>query len=215
MEVVTLGGTMNFSVEVISFIGMWIAQIFYVLCYIPQLVFNYKNKTGHGLSDFMLLGYLNGLIAFTYYVYLCNLPFIYKISAQLQIVAIFILVFQRLFYDHSRKVYFYRILYTSNVIGALFFLPIAMKNPQEAGCISGWLMFSLACVNQLPQVIKIYREKSVSGFSILFAIFTFVAAVIEFITSWILGLPVQTLVTALRAVIISLIWLVQFRVYVK
>lgn len=203
------------AITVIANIGMWVAQIFYILCYIPQLRFNYKNKTGHGLSDLMLLGYLNGLIAFTYYVFLCYLPVIYKISALLQLVAIAVLIFQRLFYDHSSKVKFYRRIYVSNIVMGFVFIPLAIYKPFWVGWAAGWLMFALACVNQLPQIIKIYREKSASNFSIFFALFTLFAAVIEFITSWLLCLPAQTLLAALRGVIVALIWLVQFRIYRK
>ena len=206
---------MIFSIELISVLGLWVSQIFYVLCYIPQLRFNYKNKTGHGVSDLMLLGYFNGLVAFVYYLFLCDLPLAYKLTGPLQIAAVLVLIFQRLFYDKTQKANFYRILYTCNIASAFVFIPMALSNPHVIGKAAGWLMFALACVNQLPQVIKIYREKSASDFSILFAVFTFMAASIEFVAGLFSGVPVQTLVTALRGVVISIIWLVQFRIYRK
>lgn len=206
---------MIISVSTISVIGMWMAQIFYVLCYIPQIMFNYKNKMGRGLSDLMLLGYFNCLVAVLYYVFLCNLPLAYKLLPPLQLVAIVILIFQRLFYDNARSEKSYWFVYSGNMFGVLLFIPLALHNPMAVGWYAGWLMFIFGCLCQLPQVYKIFREKSVSTFSCMFAIFTPIASLIEFATSWVIRLPVQTLITAFRGVIISIIWLIQFRIYRK
>jgi uncharacterized protein with PQ loop repeat len=167
------------SVETISIVGMWAAQVFYVLCYIPQIVFNHKHKTGRGLSDLMLLGYFNCLVAVLYYVFLCDLPLAYKLLPPLQVVATLVLILQRLLYDDFRAVRPYWLLYGGNVIGVLFFIPLALRTPIAVGWAAGWVMFVVACVNQLPQIAKIFREKSVANFSILFAGITLVAASIS------------------------------------
>jgi len=204
---------MNISLDWIIVAGMWAAQIFYVLCYFPQIIKNFQCKFGRGISDWMLLGYFWCLVAVVYYVFLYNLPLAYKILPPLQLVAIIILVFQRLLYDEFTQTKPYWVLYGSSMLGSLMFIPIASKNPLEVGWGAGWLMFIIACIYQLPQIIKIFKQKNVVGFSLLFVVFLFIASAIEFTTAWVIGLPIQTLFTAFRGVVICLIWFVQFRIY--
>lgn len=204
---------MAIALDFIVVLGMWAAQLFYVLCYIPQIIINYKKKSGRGLSELMLIGYFNGLVVFTFYSFLCNLPFIYKLSGVLQIIAVVILVGQRLYYDDYSVAKPYWILYGSNVIGSLIIIPVGLQNPAYFGWLAGWIMVIVSGVNQIPQIFKIFREKSVIGFSLLFVGFFLIAALIEFTTAIVVGLPIQTIVSSLRGITIGLIWIIQFWLY--
>ncbi len=205
---------MNISLETLSVIGMWLAQLVYVFVYIPQIITNFKNKTGHGLSDLMLLGYFNALVAVVYYVFSCNLPLAYRLLAPIQIVFIIVLIGQRLIYDKDKTATRpYWFLYGGNMMGALAVFPLSINHPLEVGIGAGWTMFVLSLLNQMPQVMKIFREKSVAGFSIFFALLTLMAGSIEFLTALVVGLPIQTLLSALRGVLFGLVWLVQFKLY--
>jgi uncharacterized protein with PQ loop repeat len=204
---------MNNFVDLISIGGMWTAQIMYVLMYLPQIFTNYKQKSGRGFSELMLLGYFNGLTALLFYVFLCNLPLVYKLSASLQMVAVVILVAQRFYYDDVKVIKPYCFLYGANTLSSLLFIPLCTHAYLNIGWYAGWIMLLIFAVNQLPQVVKIFRQKSVAGFSIFFVTLALSAALIEFSTAIMFNLPAQTLLSALRGVVIGTIWLTQFWLY--
>ncbi len=192
---------------------MWVAQIFYVLVYIPQIITNYRQKSGKGLSELMLFAYFNTMVAVLYYVFSYNLPPAYKICCPLQIAALVILIGQRLYYDDIKTAKPYWFWYGGNMVASMAFIPLSVQNPSAIGLFAGWTMFALSLMNQLPQVFKIFKEKSVAGFSFFFIVFSFTAALVEFVTALIVGLPVQTLLCATRGIVIGLVWFWQFRLY--
>ncbi len=204
---------MNISLGLISFIGMWAAQICYVLVYIPQIITNFKQKSGKGLSELMIFAYFNTMVAVLYYVFASNLPMAYKICCPLQIFALIVLIGQRLYYDDFKQAKPFWFLYSGNMMASLFFIPLTIQDPIGVGCFAGWTMFAFSLVNQLPQVVKIFKHKSVVGFSFFFAGFSFMAALVELATAWFVGLPIQTLLSALRGIVIGAIWFGQFWLY--
>lgn len=206
------GVLMVMSVDFVV-IGMWAAQLFYVLCYIPQIFKNFQCKSGRGISDLMLLGYYWCLVAVLYYVFLCDLPLAYRLLPPVQFAAVIVLILQRLLYEPFAQTKKFWLLYGGSACISLAFMPIALTNVLWFGWLAGWAMFIIACVYQLPQIIKIFRKKSVDGFSIYFVLFLLIASFVELVTSVLLGLPIQTLFTALRGVIVCLIWLGQFWLY--
>jgi len=204
---------MSISIEFLSIVGMWAAQAFYFLCFLPQIITNYRRKSCAGLSEFFLFGYLNVYVAVLYYTFSCNLPFAYKVLCPLQAAAVLVIIFQRLYYDRSPVNKKYWFLYGGNVTGAMMLMPIDLYNPDRFGMIAGWVMFTLALINQLPQVVKIFKEKSVVGFSFGFVFLTTLAATTEFVTALFVGLPLQTLLSSLRGIVIGLVWMGQFWLY--
>jgi uncharacterized protein with PQ loop repeat len=191
---------------------MWAAQIFYFACFVPQIFTNFKRKSGDGISELFLFFYLNTYGFLLFYTFGLNLPVAYKIFIPLQGIATLILIFQRLYYDRSNTKKL-GIFYTFNFLLFLAVVPYALKNPASLGALFGWIAFLFVVSNQLPQVFKIYKEKSVLGFNYLFVFFTGLAALIETLTAFSVGLPVQTKVMALRGVILFLIFSCQFRAY--
>lgn len=204
---------MLISKELMCAIGMSLSQIIYIMVYIPQIFTNYKEKSGKGLSDLTLLGYLNALSVFGYYIFLYGLPIIYKLSITTQLIAVIILIGQRLYYDRSKQRFMFWALYGSNIVGLTVFIPTSLKNPLSFGYFAGWLAVVLSCLMQLPQVFKIFREKSVAGFNILFAVFSLFGAAIELTAAILADLPTQTVFSALRGVLIGTLWLFQFWLY--
>ncbi|KKQ12184.1 MAG: hypothetical protein US22_C0001G0013 [candidate division TM6 bacterium GW2011_GWF2_36_6] len=204
---------MVISREFMCTIGMGLSQIIYVMVYIPQIITNFKEKSGRGLSDLTLLGYLNALAVFAYYIFLFGLPSIYKWSVTTQLIAVVTLIGQRLYYDTSMRSWLFRVMYGSNVIGLFAFIPMSIDNPIGVGYYAGWVAVMLSCLMQLPQVFKIFRERSVIGFNILFAVFSLLAAGVELLAALGAGLPVQTVFSALRGVVIGVVWIFQFWLY--
>jgi uncharacterized protein with PQ loop repeat len=192
---------------------VWLAQSLYFLCFIPQIIENYRLKTGKGLSDFFLLAYLNTFIALFYYIFCLNLPMAYKILVPTQGLAGLILIIQRLYYNNTPESKFYGFVYLANILAALFFIPPAIVNPVYIGHIFGWGSFILILVNQLPQVIRVMSTKSVRGFSYLFVLITASAAATELYTALILHLPMQTILSASRGLVYFAIFSVLFWMY--
>jgi uncharacterized protein with PQ loop repeat len=183
------------------------------LSFLPQIIENYKIKSGVGLSDYFLLAYFNTYIALGYYIFCLNLPLAYKIACPAQGILTIILIGQRLYYNHSPESKFYGLIYLVNLLGSLIFIPIAIISPVHTGHIFGWLSFILTLLNQMPQVIKVLSTKSVAGFSYMFILIMAFAAGIETYTAVVLGLPMQTLLSAARGLVYFAIFSALFLLY--
>ncbi len=192
---------------------VWTAQILYLLCFIPQIIENYRLKTGKGLSDFFLLAYLNTFIALFYYIFCLNLPMAYKVLVPTQGLAGLILIIQRLYYNNTPESKFYGFVYLANILAAALFLLPAIINPVYIGHLFGLVSFILILINQLPQVIKVISDKSVKGFSYFFVLITAIAAATELYTAFILHLPMQTILSASRGLVYFAIFSVLFWIY--
>ncbi|MCK4651161.1 PQ-loop repeat-containing protein [Candidatus Babeliales bacterium] len=192
---------------------MWFINISYLGALLPQLFLNYKMKTTSGLSDLYILGYFSGYAAHIFYVYGLNFPVVYRIMGPFALLAVALIVFQRFFYRDiqicfgSLKLYFIGLLI---IITAIF---IFLNSPKIVGMCAGWVAMVIWSVYQLPQVFKIYQTKSVKGFSFLLVSMIAVGNLIEFIIAFVLNWPIQSLLIALRGLIIYSIFCVQFWKY--
>ena len=72
---------------------VWIAHALFCIALVPQILLNYKLKTTKGLSDLLIIGYLNGYISYVYYSYLFNLPLAYKVMVPLAMFLMLIIAF--------------------------------------------------------------------------------------------------------------------------
>lgn len=195
--------------------SLWLAQIFYFACLVPQIVTNHRQKSGKGVSDLLLIGYLNAYLFLLFYVFSMDLPPAYKIMVPLQTLATIALIVQRLYYDDSPLAKKYWYAFVANVLVFVFFIPHALIYPVIIGMSFGWMNFIFSVLNQLPQIVKIHREKSVAGFNILFVIFTGIAATLEITASLMTYLPLQTRFNAVRAIVLCAIFCWQFHSYKK
>ena len=191
-------------------VSMWSSMTFYFVCFIPQIIKNFKLKSGSGVSEFLLLLYLNSYLLLMFYIFGLSLPLAYRILVPLQGLATVVLIVQRLYYEPVLQLI---ALYAANIVAAASVIPLAIKNPVAIGSLFGWLAFAVILFNQLPQAIKVYREKSVAGFSFLFVFFTGLAAIIETAAAFAAPLPAQTQCTALRGVVMFVIFCWQFVLY--
>ena len=193
--------------------SLWLAQFFYLACLLPQIFTNYHQKSGMGVSSLLLIGYLNAYLFLLFYVFFIDLPPAYKFLVPLQTVATICLIMQRIYYDNSPQTKKYWFAFGANLMAFVLFLPYALAHPLIVGISFGWINFVLSVANQLPQILKIHREKSVVGFHFLFVAFTGIAALLEISASFITYLPPQTRVNAVRAIVLCLIFCWQFRCY--
>jgi uncharacterized protein with PQ loop repeat len=182
---------------------------------LPQIFTNYKQKSGHAISSLLLIGYLNAFLFLIIFIFAANLPLAYKFILPLEALAVVVLISQRLYYEKKYATKKYWLALAINILAFAFLAPWAQRYPLIIGPACGWINFAISIFYQLPQVIKIYKEKNVDGFNFLFVVFNACAALIEILT-WYLGyVPAITCLSALRALLISLILFGQFSYYRK
>jgi uncharacterized protein with PQ loop repeat len=176
---------------------IWAALVFYSICFIPQIIRNKEYRTTSGLSDFYLLISLFGYVCFLAYVFSSELPLPYKIMAPIEFVVLMVMLFQRIYYDGQligKKVFF--VLSCFIMFSSVAF--VFSSSGSLIGGIFGWMSFSFFSVNQMPQVMKIYREKSVRGFSFIFVTMSAMALALEFSVGVVEGLPMPTILMAFK-----------------
>jgi len=193
----------------------WIIHILYFICLIPQIMINYKMKSGTGISDAFLFCYLNIYLLLPFYIFGLDLPMAYKVLVPLQGVATLVLIGQRLYYDKSPNLKKLKLCYGCNFFAFFPFVPVAIGSPLLVGVPFGWVGYTFAFVSQIPQAIKIHREKSVKGFSFLFVLFNGIAAILEVVVAFVLELPLPTRISAMRGVFFFVVFCWQFALYRK
>jgi uncharacterized protein with PQ loop repeat len=199
---------------------VWLAQVFYVVCFIPQIMENFRQHSERGLSDLFLIGNLNSYIFLAFDIVCNNYPWPYLITSAVQLLGISILIFQRFYYDFSargarQKAQRFFLFYLANVIGALSLIPFARKYPHFMGEFSAWMVIILVSSGMISQAYKIYKAKSVEGFSFLFISLFSMASLCEFILCINLNLSLPYLLYTVQDLIMFLVFVVQFFLYAR
>ena len=192
---------------------LWISQLIYSICLVPQIFTNYREKSGAGVSSLFLFGFFN--LYFTMFVFIVclDLPLAYKLCIPFQLLVAFILILQRLHYDTWKNCWHLWLGLGANIalcIGTIF---LSVLYPIAVGSVLGWVGLTIGSINQIPQVIKLYKEKSVHGFNFSFVLLIGAAAFIESISAIMLCLPLPTLFSALRNIVFVTIFSIQFAIY--
>ena len=200
--------THNASLFVV--VAIWLAQLLYFVGFIPQIITNYRLKSLGALSDLYLLSFTIGWLAETYYVYLLGLPFAYLVMAPLSTVGICLMVGQRFWYAKRSEMARLSIIYFGITIFTLGLIPLAFWYQETVGQFTGWLASLVWCTYQLPQVAKMFREKSVLGYSLVFSTMIGLAAMLECYAAFSLHLPYQTMLNTIRGMCVYLIICYQF-----
>ncbi len=209
------GKTIIFTQDMIAYVTIWVIQIISIVSLAPQIFLNYKAKSTNGLSDFYLLSYLSAYTAHLYYVYCLDFPIVYKITVPILFFLVLILVFQRFFCFQHKGVHYSTQLYCINFFIIFLLVVLAIRSPYKIGHLAGWISVVIWTVYQLPQVYSIYSKKSVEGFSLSFVSLSSFANLLELIAIPYLGLPVQSVLVALRGLLFYVIFCFQFWMYGK
>lgn len=195
---------------------VWTAQILYVICFIPQIAENFNRQSERGLSDFLLIGNMNIYLALIFDVFCNGYPYPYKITAILQFFGSVALVCQSFYYDFSRiRAKKMMLCYGANFLVVLACIPLAMRYTQEVGEFCAWFLLLLFSVSFIPQAFKIYRSKSVQGFSFSFITLFAMANFIEYILWGLLDLPLPYMLYTVQNLIMYGVFCVQFFLYTK
>jgi uncharacterized protein with PQ loop repeat len=191
-------------------LSMWVAQFFYFVCFVPQIITNFRAKSGTGVSDLLLAFYFNAYLFLLYYIFGLHLPTAYQVMVPLQTLATIVLIVQRVYYAQGAESSKLLRFYLLNTVFFAVILPFALRNPMSIAEPFGWFSFVAAFASQAPQVVKIHRQKNVAGFNFGFVFFLALAASIELVTALAAHLPPQTLCGAVRGLVMASIMSLQF-----
>ena len=188
-------------------------QSLYCASFIPQIIKNFRAKSGESLSDLFLLAMLNSYVCFCLYFFCLGMPVGYKMAALFQLVATIFLIVQRFVYRGSGTVAGIATIYGINTVLALAALVCASWYPFLIGNMAGWAAVVLIIISRIPQIIKIQYERSVGEFSKMMVLLIGAASVMEITLALLYKFPVQTLCSSSWALVTCVLFLVQFKLY--
>ena len=193
----------------------WVSLFFYFICFIPQIIENFRIKSTRGLSRISLVAYFVGYLAMLYYIFLLDLLLPYKVVVPLEFACMAVIALQRFHYEgiFTDKMFFACI--TSSVAVAIFIFPLVWVCPLALGAVCGWISLAGFLIHPVPQIIKVYHEKSVEGFSFGFVTLLAIAVTCELMVALVRGLPIQTVFMALKGLFFYVIFCWQFWRYSK
>ncbi len=191
----------------------WAALAFYFGCFIPQIIENYRMKSTKGLSPLAMLVYLVAYLSLFYYIFLLDLMLPYKVFVPLECSALVVLIVQRFYYQglFSSKLFFWGFV---SIMGlSVICFPLAVAYPIGFGGICGWISLLFFLAQPIPQVVKVYREQSVEGFSFGFVTLQAIAVGCEFMVAILFHLPPQTVLMVIKGFLFYLVFCHQFWLY--
>lgn len=201
------------TLEQIGHFCLAASLIFYNASFIPQMIKNYRLKSGSGLSPLFLLCYLFAYTFFLAHIYALHLAVSYRIFAPIELCFNLVLISQRLYYNGIRS----NKALIGGVVAAFclaFWLSVfGWFMPNLVGKVAGWMSLLFFTLYHIPQVYKIFKEKSVQGFSLGLVSLVAIANVLELTGSLILDLPLSTILIPARGLIIFAIYCYQFYHY--
>jgi uncharacterized protein with PQ loop repeat len=181
--------------------------------FLPQIVLNYKIKSTAGLSNAYISSYLSAYFFHLLYVFCLDLPIAYKVMGPLLFSLVLVLIFQSFIYNKEKAKNHQVKLYSLNFFIISFLIILAINFPIKIGHLAGWISVAIWTVYKLPQVFKIYSQKSVEGFSFASVSCSGFQNFLEFAAGLSLGLPLQSIFAALQGIIIFAIFCFQFWIY--
>ena len=203
--------------NIIAHATIWLVRIVATAGILPQIFLNYKVKSTNDLSNTYILIYLFGNIVQLVYIFCLDLPIAYKIMNPISFLLVIVLAFQAIFYNKNKSKNIHRLITLLCVSLFIIFLLIivAINFPTSTGHLAGWISVVIWTIYQLPQVFKIYSRKSVAGFSFATISFAGFQNIIGLTATLALGVPLQSVLVALRGIIFFAIFCLQFWIYRK
>lgn len=202
------------QIQVIARAISWIPLTLCAISALPQIIKNYKLKSTQGLSPLMLLLLYSGILSTLFYMFLLDLPLSYKTAISLQFCFATILIYQELLYTESEekrnRILLWHSLITIGICGLLLLNPVQYET---AGIWLGWFAFGTLSLCQLPQMYKVWKQKSTRGFSLLYVTILASGALSDLLISIVLGIPLPSLLNTGRALFYYLIYFYQFFLY--
>jgi len=194
----------------------WLPMILFCAAPLAQMYVNWRRHATKHLSHWTVLLGITGLVCSLLYDHFFCLPFAYRLLHPLILLAWVTLALQEFWYDQGHRSskgllasYGLVLLFT---IAALFW---GQYYPLEVGRMAGWLFTLLYAVFQVPQILKNQKARSVAGLSFWYVSLLGIASCIELgIAYWRL-LPLQSILNALRGILVYVLFIYQFLVFSK
>lgn len=193
--------------------AVWLLNGIYFIAILPQIFLNYKLKSTRGLNDTMLFMYLVGYIADTIYAYALDLPFGYKVFVPAGLIATAYMLVQRVTYTTGAIPIAFKLWSGLIAMGGAIALFATTQYPILMGHVGGWVSTLLFGTYQIPQIIQVYKRKSVHGLSLFFILTLGLGTSLELFASLVLNLPLPSLITGIRGVTIYSLFLLFFYWY--
>lgn len=192
----------------------WIPMLLFFAAPLAQVYLNWRNHSTKRVSQWTVFLGMSGLICSLIYDHFLCLPLAYRCMHPFILLAWTLLALQEFWYSgrvvvRSSLVYAYAAAILAT-ISALFW---GQYYPLEVGVGAGWLFTVLYAVFQLPQIVKNQREKSVEGLSFWYVSMLGVAALAELVIACWRLLPLQSLLSAVRGLLVYCVFLYQFAVF--
>jgi len=193
---------------------LWISYALYVFCFLPQVFTNHKIQSVQGLSELTIFLYLFGYLTEIPYVFFLDQPLACKVMMPMGAVVALLLAVQHVYFEPDRARKLRTALHYGGITLAVGLLSLCgFWHPHIVGNIAGWICVVLWITYQIPQVIKVFRSKSVEGFNPWMVSLVGLGAAMEIIAALTIPLPVQTLFNGIRAFCMAGIFAAQFLAY--
>lgn len=195
---------------------LFLPMVLYPLSNIPQLYKNYVMKSTQGLSLITLQMFYFGVLASFCYIYLLDLPLAYKVIIPIQSLLVLLYGIQAYRYESLEGI-------KKRIITSYFFITLLVLGcwiigsyyPLIMGKTLAWIVTFIFTIYQIPQIIKIYKQQHVRGFSPYWSIIDGVSALFELGLGIFLNTPLPLRIHLLRKILFDFILISQFVYYEK
>lgn len=192
----------------------WIPLLLYLCAALPQLVTNYRRGSSTGVSHDMLFLRVSSGMFYVPYLFLCQLPWAYRVVLPIYVTLLAFLAYQSWAYEKNKNVQVrIRYQYFVAMLVSLSGLIVAMWHPVEIGMLYGWTGITLSFFCEWPQLYLNWYRKSVAGLNFGFLSCIGIGGIIELLLAYHFCLPRPTLYNALRVSSYYLLYGIQFLLY--
>lgn len=175
----------------------------------------HRLKNASDVSALMTLLFYAALLFSLPYAYGAHFPLPYLIGFSAQTILVSFMSYQIYLYrDDIDKQKFVATFVFITITGALFSL-FTYYNIPVGTELTGWICISLFSVRSIPQIIRIFKTKSVEGRSFFDIALDVIAPVINIALGIHFALPIHIMLNYLRLLTVGIIQLVQVALYKK
>lgn len=199
-------------------IFIWGTRLIFFVGLIPQIIYNFINNSAKGLNNLFLLCFFNFYFSLFINSFLRDLPEAYRFVGFLSLIATLILMFQRFNYlrktnkNQSESILNFFVINLLFYFFLLFFINIF---PFFIISFLSLVVFISGIIGLVPQIIEIYKNKSVGNLSLQTILIMGFGGLIEFSVSVVTFLPLDIILFNGMNISCTIIFLSQYYFYSK
>lgn len=189
----------------------WVPMLLFCAAPLAQAYLNWRKQSSKSLSQWTVFLGICGLLCSLIYDHFMCLPFAYRVMHPLILCAWVTLALQEFWYSGRTKVRM-SVVYSYTGVLALAALALVWGRwyPLEIGFTTGWLFTILYAIFQLPQILKNQQARSVEGLSFWYVSMLGAASCVELGIAFMCLLPLQSVLSAVRGLLVYGIFIYQF-----